>query len=62
MCQNLDFLEAQAEARDWLLRNRDALNQSLDIGFAQSERRESYSPDQARTLLAERRSSFLLTH
>jgi Arc/MetJ-type ribon-helix-helix transcriptional regulator len=52
----LDLLETETAARDWLLRNRDALNQRLDLSFAQSERGESYSPEQARTLLAERRA------
>ena len=56
MDRALDPLEAETAAKDWLLRNRDAINQSLDISFAQSERGEVYSPEQARTLLAERRA------
>ncbi|HSY35592.1 MAG TPA: hypothetical protein VK814_07580 [Acidobacteriaceae bacterium] len=53
----LDLLEAETAAEDWLLRNREALNQRLDISFAQSARGDSYSLEQAQTLLAERRSA-----
>jgi uncharacterized protein (DUF2384 family) len=53
----LDLLEAETAAEDWLLRNRDGINQRLDISFAQSERGESYTPEQARTLLSERQSA-----
>ncbi len=53
----LDLLEAEEAAEDWLIRNREAINQRLDISFAQSERGESFSPEEARTLLAERRTA-----
>jgi Arc/MetJ-type ribon-helix-helix transcriptional regulator len=53
----LDLLEAEEAAEDWLLRNRDAVNQRLDVSFAQSERGESYSPEEARALLAKRQTA-----
>ena len=48
----LDLLEAEEAAEDWLLRNREAINQRLDESFAQSEHGESSSPQVARTILA----------
>ena len=53
----LDLVEAEQAAEDWLLRNREAINQHLDLSFDQSERGHSSSPEEARTLLAQRRIS-----
>jgi Arc/MetJ-type ribon-helix-helix transcriptional regulator len=50
----LDLLEAED---DWLLHNRDAINASLDESFAAKERGESYSPEEAEAILAERRAA-----
>jgi predicted transcriptional regulator len=42
---------------DWLLRNRDAIHADLEETSAQAARGEGYSPEEARTLLAERRAA-----
>ena len=49
----LDLLDAEEE---WLLRNQEALNQRLDESMAQVERGETYSPQEAHQILAERRA------
>jgi Arc/MetJ-type ribon-helix-helix transcriptional regulator len=54
MSHALDLLEAE---EDWLLRNREAIIERLEVSFAQAERGESYSPEEARTILAERRAA-----
>lgn len=41
---------------DWLLRNKEAINADLDESFAQAARGEGYSTEDARALLALRRS------
>lgn len=48
----LDLVEAEDE---WLIRNREAINERLDVSFAQAARGESHSPEEARKILAERR-------
>ena len=53
----LDLLEAEAEEEDWLIRNKVAINLDLDRTFAQAANGEGYSPEQSRTLLAQRRAS-----
>jgi hypothetical protein len=50
----LDLVEAED---DWLLRNREAINERLDESFAQEARGESYSPEEAHRILAERRAA-----
>jgi len=54
----LDSLEAEEVTTkaisDWLLRNKEAINRSLDESFAAKERRESYSAEEAEVILAER--------
>jgi Arc/MetJ-type ribon-helix-helix transcriptional regulator len=42
---------------DWLLRNRDAIDMALDESFAAKARGESYSPEEAEAILAERRAA-----
>ena len=51
----LDLLEAQEVATDWLLRNRSAIQADLDESFAEEARGESYSPEEARAMLTQRR-------
>jgi Arc/MetJ-type ribon-helix-helix transcriptional regulator len=51
----LDLLDSEAQANDWLHHNREAINDRLDISFAQAERGESYSPEEALKILSERR-------
>jgi Arc/MetJ-type ribon-helix-helix transcriptional regulator len=61
----LDLIQAERESaqpvdqamNDWLLRNKDAVNARLDESFAAKERGESYSPEEAETILAERRAA-----
>ncbi|HEX4155928.1 MAG TPA: hypothetical protein VHY48_09970 [Acidobacteriaceae bacterium] len=48
-------LDLVAAEEDWLLRNRDAINDRLDVSFAQDGRGEGHSPDEARRLLASHR-------
>ena len=52
--QALDLLEA--ERRD-LAARRAAIVARLDESYAQSERGEGYSPEEARAILAERRAA-----
>jgi hypothetical protein len=42
---------------DWLLRNKAAINIALDESFAAKARGESYSPEEAEVILAERRAA-----
>jgi Arc/MetJ-type ribon-helix-helix transcriptional regulator len=44
----LDLLRAQ---EDWLLRNKEAINERLEESLAQAERGEVYTPEEVRTLL-----------
>jgi hypothetical protein len=53
----LDLVEAQNVMDDWLLRNKEAIQADLDESFAEEARGESYSPDEARAMLAERRAA-----
>jgi Arc/MetJ-type ribon-helix-helix transcriptional regulator len=48
----LDLLESQ---ENWLLRNKDAINERLAESMAQAERGEVYTPEEARALLAQDR-------
>jgi Arc/MetJ-type ribon-helix-helix transcriptional regulator len=50
----LDLVEAED---DWLFRNREAINVALDQSFAAKERGESYSPEESKAMLSERRAS-----
>ena len=50
----LDLVEAE---EDWLLRNKQAIQTHLKESFAQSERGETYSAEECRAMLAERRSA-----
>jgi len=49
--------ETEQTAEDWLLRNRDAIRADLGESFAEEARGESYSPEEARAFLAERRAA-----
>ena len=42
------LLEAEQE---WLLRNREVINQRLDESFAQAERGEVHTPEEARRII-----------
>lgn len=44
-------------SEDWPLRNKEAIREDLDESFAQAARGESYSLEETRNLLAERRAS-----
>jgi Arc/MetJ-type ribon-helix-helix transcriptional regulator len=48
----LDLLESQ---ESWIARNRDAIRERLEESFAQAERGELYTPEEARELLDEDR-------
>ena len=50
----LDLIEAE---EDWLLRNKTVIAAHLEESFAQSERGETYSAEEARALLADRRAA-----
>jgi Arc/MetJ-type ribon-helix-helix transcriptional regulator len=49
----LDLLDSQ---EDWFTQNRDALNERIEESRAQIRRGESYTPQQARQILAQRRA------
>ena len=49
----LNRLEAE---RDWFLRNKEAISEHLDESYAQAQRGETYSPEEARAELAARRA------
>jgi predicted transcriptional regulator len=44
------------EMEDWLIRNKEAVNRALDESFAQAERGEFYTPEEAQAMLAQRRA------
>ena len=45
------------EDEDWLYENREAIDASLDVSFAQKERGESYSLEEVKAMLAEHRAA-----
>ena len=49
-------LDLVAEREDWLLRNKEAINERLDESFAAAERGESHSPEEAQAILTKRRA------
>ena len=49
--------ETEQSTEDWLVRNRDAIRADLDESFAEEARGESYSPEESRAFLAERRAA-----
>ncbi len=53
----LDLLDLLDSQEDWLLRNKDAINERLEESFAQSERGEVYTPEQVRGFLDEDRKA-----
>jgi Arc/MetJ-type ribon-helix-helix transcriptional regulator len=53
----LDLVETQNVMDDWLLRYRAAIQRDLEESFAEEARGESYSPEEARAILAERRAA-----
>jgi len=54
----LDLIKAEREqSEDWLFRNKEAINASLDRTFAQATRGEGYSPEESRADLARNRAS-----
>jgi hypothetical protein len=50
----LDLVQAE---EDWLLRNKVSIVAHLEESFAQSERGETYSVEEGRAMLAERRAA-----
>ena len=50
----LNLLESQG---DWLLRNKDAINERLEESMAQAERGEVYTPEEVRELLNQDRQN-----
>ena len=50
----LDLLESQ---ENWLLRNKEAINERLEESMAQAERGEVYTPEEVRALLNQDRQS-----
>jgi Arc/MetJ-type ribon-helix-helix transcriptional regulator len=50
----LDLLESQ---EGWIARNRDAIRERLEHSWAQSERGEVYTPEEALRILDERRAA-----
>lgn len=51
----LDLLQANTED-DWLSRNRDDIRQRLAESIAARDRGESYSPEEAKAILAQRKA------
>ncbi len=49
-------LDLVASEEDWLLRNKEAINERLKESFAAAERGESYTPEEAERILARRRA------
>ncbi len=47
----LDVVEAQ---EDWLLRNKDAINEGLDKSFAEAARGEGFSLEEIEAMVRER--------
>jgi Arc/MetJ-type ribon-helix-helix transcriptional regulator len=53
----LDVLDAlNSNQEDWFQRNREALNERLEESMGQAQRGETYPPQQARQILAQRRA------
>jgi Arc/MetJ-type ribon-helix-helix transcriptional regulator len=50
----LDLLRAE---EDWLLRNKEAINERLEESLAQVERGEVYTPEEVRSLLDQDRKA-----
>ncbi len=50
----LDLLTAEEE---WLFRNREAINDRLEASFAEAERGEGFTMEEARALLTRHRSA-----
>jgi Arc/MetJ-type ribon-helix-helix transcriptional regulator len=53
----LDLIEEEKAAEDWLYRNMDAINASLDETMAQAARGEGFSPEESLADLARHRAS-----
>jgi Arc/MetJ-type ribon-helix-helix transcriptional regulator len=51
--QALDLLDAE---RDWMSEDRQAIHDRIEESFAAAARGETYTPEQARAILAERRT------
>ena len=49
----LNLLESE---EDWLLQNKDAINERLEESFASAARGETYSPEEVRAILAQNRT------
>ncbi len=43
--------------QNWLLQNKDAINQRLEESMAQAARGETWTPEEARRILADRRAA-----
>jgi len=52
--RTLDLLESQ---ESWIARNRDAIRERLEHSWAQAERGELYTPEEALRILDERRAA-----
>ena len=53
----LDLIEAEVPYEDWLLRNKEAINASLNESFAEAARGEGYSLEEVDEMMAQRHSS-----
>lgn len=55
-------LEAFQSEEDWLLENRDEIEQKIDRGLAQFERGEFFSSEESRADIDERKAAWLHEH
>jgi len=53
----LDLIEAEAPYEDWLLRNKEAIQEAIERTSAQAARGEGFSPEESRADLARHRAS-----
>ncbi len=53
----LDLVEAEQRSGDWLFQNRDDIRRKIEESVAARKRGESYSPEEAHAILAERRAA-----
>jgi hypothetical protein len=53
----LDLVEAENPTGDWLLQNRDDIRRRLAESIAARERGDSYSSEEAKAILADRKAA-----
>ena len=53
----LDLVEAEGAEEEWLVRNKEAINASLNQSMAESARGEGYSLEEVDAMMAQRHSS-----